>query len=132
MSAEPIAVSLFDDVFARSIRLESMTLEQLAELIRSVTKPFKPQLPLLKLSRFGSTAVPHTGSYRHDQNLVACSGIEGDYDGEVVSCESAPKRDPTSDRPQLLATLKEILFRVGSRSAPIGTPHVWCFRRRFQ
>jgi hypothetical protein len=37
-------------------------------------------------------------------------------------CESAPKRDPTSDRPQLLGTLKEILFRVGSRSAPIRTP----------
>ena len=62
MSAEPIAVSLFDDVFARSIRLESMTLVQLAEIIRSVTKPFKPQLLLLKLSRFGGTAVPHTGS----------------------------------------------------------------------
>jgi Virulence-associated protein E len=89
MNAEPIAVSLLDDVFARSIRLESMTLEQLAELIRSVTKPCKPQLPLLKLSRFGSTAVPHTGSYRPDQNLVACSGIEGDYDGEVVSFDEA-------------------------------------------
>jgi hypothetical protein len=38
-----------------------------------------------------------------------------------ANCESAPKRDPTSDRPQLLDTLKEILFRVGSRSALIGT-----------
>ena len=37
-------------------------------------------------------------------------------------CESAPKPDPTSGRPQLLGILKEILFRVGSRSAPIGTP----------
>ena len=37
-------------------------------------------------------------------------------------CESAPKRDSTSDRPQLLDTLKEFLFRVGPRSAPIGTP----------
>jgi len=32
-------------------------------------------------------------------------------------CESAPKRDPASDGPQLLDTLKEILFRVG---VPIG------------
>jgi len=37
-------------------------------------------------------------------------------------CESAPKRTPTSDRTQLLDTLKEFLFQVGSRSAPIGTP----------
>jgi len=42
-------------------------------------------------------------------------------------CESAPKRDPTSDRPQLVDTLKEILLRVGSRSAPIGTLYVWVF-----
>ena len=40
---------------------------------------------------------------------------------ELPGCESAPKGDPTSDRPQLLDTLKKILFRVGSRSAPIGT-----------
>jgi hypothetical protein len=39
----------------------------------------------------------------------------------ISACESAPKRDPTSDRPQLLDTLKEFLFRVGSRSVPIGT-----------
>jgi hypothetical protein len=38
------------------------------------------------------------------------------------NCESASKRDPTRDRPQHLDTTKEILFRVGSRSAPIGTP----------
>src|ERR1700758_4628281 len=42
-------------------------------------------------------------------------------DSLVTRCESTTKRDPTSDTPQLLDTLKEILFRVGSRSAPIGT-----------
>src|ERR1700758_5407952 len=43
-------------------------------------------------------------------------------DSLVTRCESTTKRDPTSDTPQLLDTLKGILFRVGSRSAPIGTP----------
>src|SRR5690348_8790357 len=47
-------------------------------------------------------------------------------------CESAPKQDATSDTPQLLNTFTEILFRVGSRSAPIGTLYVWCFRPPFQ
>jgi hypothetical protein len=32
----------------------------------------------------------------------------------ISDCESTPKRDPTSDRRQLLDTLKEFLFRVGS------------------
>jgi predicted P-loop ATPase len=55
-------------------------------------EPLKPQLPLLKLARFGNTAVPHTGSLRHDQNLIACTGVEGDYDGEQVSFEEAAER----------------------------------------
>jgi len=37
-------------------------------------------------------------------------------------CESESNRDPTRDRPQHLDTTNEILFRVGSRSASIGTP----------
>jgi hypothetical protein len=37
----------------------------------------------------------------------------------LKKCESAPKRVPTSDGPQLLDTLNEILFRVGYRSAPM-------------
>ena len=39
----------------------------------------------------------------------------------AIHCESAPKRDPSSDSPQLLDTTKEFLFRLGSRSVPIGT-----------
>ena len=39
-----------------------------------------------------------------------------------AGCESAPKWDPTSDRPQLLDTLKEILFRVGSDRRRSGPP----------
>src|SRR5262249_21388041 len=51
---------------------------------------------------------------------------------EAQGCESAPKQDSTSDSPQLLDTLKDILFRMGSRSAPIRTPYFWCFSRQFQ
>src|SRR4051812_24975765 len=55
----------------------------------------------------------------------------GGRPSRAPDCEPAPKRDPTSDL-QLVDGLKEISFRVGSRSAPIGTPHVWRFLRRFQ
>src|SRR5262249_17916346 len=36
-----------------------------------------------------------------------------------ASCGSAPKRDPTSDRPQLLDTLKELLFPVARASVSL-------------
>jgi hypothetical protein len=55
-----------------------------------------------------------------------------DRRGDHFDCEAAPKRDPTSDRPQLLDSTMEILFLVRSRSAPIETPHLWCFSPRFQ
>jgi hypothetical protein len=33
----------------------------------------------------------HRGSLRHDANIVSISGIEADYDGEVMSFEEATK-----------------------------------------
>ena len=47
-------------------------------------------------------------------------------------CESAPKRDPTSDRPQLVDTLKEIFVLGGVPMSADRDPHVWCVLRRFQ
>src|SRR6476619_2495854 len=81
------AISLFIDVFAKEITPVTGTLDDLAETIRTTTASVKEKLPLLKLARFGTTAVPHTGSLRHDKNLVACTGIEGDYDAGEVSID---------------------------------------------
>ena len=58
---------------------------------------------------------------------IGVSGFEeGEFKGysptEEVTVNQRPKRDPSSDRLQLLGTLKKLLFRLGSRSAPIGTP----------
>lgn len=92
MSAPFFAVSLFHDVFAKEVTQVDGTIEDLAETIRATTAPTKAQLPLLKLARFGASRIPHTGSLRHDQNLIACSGVEGDYDGEQVSVDEAYER----------------------------------------
>jgi predicted P-loop ATPase len=86
------AISLFSDVFAKEITPVTGTLDDLAATIRTTTAPTKNQLPLLKLARFGNTPVPHTGSLRHDQNLLACSGVEGDYDAGEVSLDEAHER----------------------------------------
>jgi hypothetical protein len=64
------------------------------------------------LKRYGDKALEESAA-RADELPLA----------RVKRGESAPKRDPTSDRPQLIDTTKLILFRAGFRSAPIGTPH---------
>jgi len=47
-------------------------------------------------------------------------------------CESAPKRDPAADRVQRIDMTVEILFGVGSRSAPIGIPPQSLVSKLFQ
>lgn len=48
----------------------------------------KHHLPLFKLAKFGTVRTPR-GSLRHDANILECYGVEGDYDGELVSPELA-------------------------------------------
>ena len=65
-----------------------LPLSELAHLIRTTTKASKEKLPWLKLARFGEKKTPE-GSLRHNDNVLAITGIEVDYDGEAVSVEEA-------------------------------------------
>ena len=65
------------------------------------------------------TPTPHCRARRHCRNVGRRCPI---LHPRRLDCETAPKRDPTWDRAQPLDALTETLFRVGSRSAPIGTP----------
>jgi hypothetical protein len=51
----------------------------------------KRQSPWLKLARFGDDQT-EKGSLRHDQNVTALTGAEGDYDDEMFSMEFAVER----------------------------------------
>jgi putative DNA primase/helicase len=51
----------------------------------------KRQSPWLKLARFGDERT-EKGSLRHDQNVRALTGAEGDYDDEMFSMEFAVER----------------------------------------
>jgi putative DNA primase/helicase len=82
------AVTFFDDHAAKKSRQETLTAKALAERIRATTAPEKARLPWLKLARFGN-ARTKKGSLRHDRNVIACSGLEADYDGEEVGFEAA-------------------------------------------
>jgi hypothetical protein len=56
--------------------------DDLAALIHGTTASRKDLLPWLKLARFGDLRTPKS-SLRHDANVLAVTGIEGDYDGAL-------------------------------------------------
>jgi hypothetical protein len=79
--ADAITFTCFRDYAASEKWEVSETWEELAHRIRFETKPRKDSLPWLKLACFGSQKTDK-GSLRHDANVLAITGIEGDYDGE--------------------------------------------------
>jgi hypothetical protein len=84
----PVTVTLFPDFAARARRQETVTFRQLALRIRNTTGPEKKTLPWLKLAGFGDIRTGE-GCLRHNPNVLAISGIEGDYDDEKISMDDA-------------------------------------------
>ena len=87
----PLTFTVFADELARNSTEQNITLRDLARRVHSQTAPSKAQLPLLKLATFGNVATTK-GSLRHNANVLAIDGIEGDYDGERVSIDDAGAR----------------------------------------
>jgi putative DNA primase/helicase len=83
--------TFFVDYQAKVKHQRTVTLEELADWIRTATAPRKEDLPWLKLARFGNATTPK-GSLRWDRNVIGETGIEGDYDGEVVPFETAVEK----------------------------------------
>ena len=82
----------FGSVAAGEAWHRSGTWAALIERIRSAgSYPTKAACPWLKLATFGN-ARSSKGSLRHDGNVLQISGIEGDYDGEVMQPEEALRR----------------------------------------
>ncbi len=87
----PLAITIFPDARAKSKTDTKRTLRELARLIPGRAAASKAELRLLKLATFGDQRTPK-GALRHNANLLAIEGIEGDYDGERLSVASAAKR----------------------------------------
>ena len=81
-------ITFFDSPAAPSKRESTLTLDGLRALILATSAPAKPGLPWLKLARFGE-ARSRKGSLRHNANVLAITGIEGDYDGETMAPSAA-------------------------------------------
>lgn len=89
---ESIRYTIFKDVLAvKKKELDSPWADFAAHLACPNSYPSKGAMPLLKLATFGDL---RTGSrsLRHDQNIAKVTGIEGDYDGELVPIEEAKRR----------------------------------------
>jgi hypothetical protein len=86
-----IAVTYFDSHGAARKREARRTLPDLAQEIVSTNAAHKKDLPWLKLATFGDIRTDKN-SLRHDDNVLAVSGIEADYDGELITPAVAIER----------------------------------------
>lgn len=87
----PVRFTLFFSQFADRKRQCKATLPEIAEKIRFTTARDKPLLPWIKLATFGDVPTGN-GSLRHDANVLEITGIEADYDGELVGLSFARER----------------------------------------
>jgi hypothetical protein len=94
----PIHITFFGDWYASTLTTEIMAIWDLRDRIFVQTANTKDKLPWLKLATFGDKpSEPDEngkggGCLRHDGNVISISGIELDYDGEVMPFEEAVAR----------------------------------------
>jgi hypothetical protein len=82
-------VTTFGDTFARAKKEHDLTWPEIVAKLRAPREfAKKADAPLLKLATFGNRRTDK-GALRSDDNLLAVSGVEGDYDGEKVSPDEA-------------------------------------------
>jgi len=102
----PIIVSLFSSVQARDVQTQDSTWGELTTTLEQAASfKAKTDLPLLKMARFGAQRTER-GSLRHDGNVEAVSGIEGDYDAGHMT----------------VATAVELLEKAGVEAFVYSTP----------
>lgn len=94
-SIRSVIVTFFRSYSASSKTEKALKLADLASLIKLQTASEKKNLPWLKLARFGDRrkhkdgVPPAKQSLRHNDNVMAIAGIEGDYDGEIIGVDVA-------------------------------------------
>ncbi|HEX4918064.1 MAG TPA: hypothetical protein VFV43_09230 [Limnobacter sp.] len=81
--------TFFPNQSAMRCELRDQTLDELIETLKTAKESqIKSECPWIKLAVFGGHRTAKN-SLRHDRNVVAITGVEGDYDGGQVSIEQA-------------------------------------------
>jgi len=91
LEGAPFVVTSFRDLSGDTLTTESMTLDQLKATIDKTSALNKGDLPLIKLATFGDKR-SDKGSLRHNANVLKVHGVEGDYDGESMSIDTAARK----------------------------------------
>jgi hypothetical protein len=86
--ARPLSMTVFSNTTGSTQRTMRKSLSDVATAIPRRTATRKDGLPLIKLARFG-TAKSRNGSLRHNANVLAIEGVEGDHDTGAMSVEQA-------------------------------------------
>lgn len=86
--SEPVQVTFFPDFAAATKREVSICLHELADQIITTNASSKGKLPWLKLGTFGDLR-SEGRSLRNNDNVQTITGIEADYDAEVVGFDEA-------------------------------------------
>jgi len=91
-SAAALTFTLFPNPKAKTAKEVQADWEHIAARVHTPRRyPSKEAMPLVKLGRFGRRRTP-AGCLRSDDNMLAISGIEGDYDGEKMPLAEAVER----------------------------------------
>lgn len=82
-------ITIFPTVSAQSAESFDVTWAAFAERCKTPNiYPSKQACPLIKLATFGSLRTSK-GALRHEDNMISVSGIEADYDAELMSPKAA-------------------------------------------
>jgi hypothetical protein len=79
-----VAVTFFPDYAAADKREEALPLPDLASRIATTNAPSKAALPWVKLATFGDLRT-NKNSLRNNANVRTITGLEADYDEEIIS-----------------------------------------------
>ncbi len=89
---QSLPLTVFQDFYAMTMKASSGSLDKIARSVKKTTAKHKHDLPLIKLATFGNQRSPIGDSLRWDANVIAVTGVEGDYDGGVMAPEEARDR----------------------------------------
>jgi hypothetical protein len=87
----PLTITKFPDPKAARLTELTRSLREAAPRLVAATAATKGQLPLLKLAEFGGI-LSTKKSLRHNANVIAIEGVEGDHDAGTLTLEEAAER----------------------------------------
>jgi hypothetical protein len=94
-------VTFWDDLYARTFHAETVSIEELGDIIKTTTAPEKAKLPLITLGRFGTLRSPPdpTGkggnALRWENNMQTVTGVTIDHDAGTMPFQEAVARANT-------------------------------------